>query len=90
MRKIAQSSSSLLMAAVFLALAWISGCAARGSVRYYDPVYHQYHAWNQQEMTHYREWEDENHHRDRDFRSRSQQQQNEYWQWRHDHYDQQH
>jgi hypothetical protein len=52
--------------------------------RYYDPYYHDYHAWNDSEVVYYHRWANENH-RDpnRDFRHISKDEQKEYWTWRH-------
>jgi hypothetical protein len=86
MHKFAQRFSSLLMSAALFGLAGLSGCAARGSVRYYDPVYGEYHPWNHREIIYYRQWENETHRHDRDFHNRSRQEQNEYWRWRDQYY----
>ncbi len=87
MRKYSRHIGSFLTAAVFLCLTGVSGCAARGSVRVYDPVYSQYRYWNRSEIGYYQQWERETHRRNEDFNRRSQQEQNEYWRWRHDRHD---
>ena len=44
------------LAPAFLALALISGCAARVSYRTYDPYYHDYHVWTDAELPYYNSW----------------------------------
>lgn len=61
----------------------IAGCY--GSVRVYDPEYHDYHHWNHDEVVYYSQWETETHRTHVDFKHRNQDEQNQYWQWRHSH-----
>lgn len=77
--------SSLAMAGAFAGVTLISGCAARGSYRVYDPDYREYHRWNRSEEGYYVRWENETHRRHRDFRDRDRRDQDDYWRWRHDH-----
>lgn len=83
MNRYSKHLGSLLAAGVFLGLLGVSACVARGSVRYYDPVYGRYHNWNRHESDRYRQWEMDTHRRDEDFSRRSQQEQDDYWRWRH-------
>jgi len=46
----------LYLAPVFLAVALMSGCAARVSYRTYDPYYHDYHVWTDAEGPYYNSW----------------------------------
>ena len=61
------------------------GCAVRGSYRVYDPEYHDYHQWDNNEVVYYQRWEGETHRRHENFRRRNREEQNEYWNWRHRH-----
>lgn len=90
MRYHSRHLASLLTAVVFFGLLGITGCAARGSVRVYDPEYHDYHRWNRTEIVYYQQWERDTHRQDEDFDRRSPEDQREYWQWRHKHHDHDH
>jgi hypothetical protein len=83
MRKIYRYLCSLAVAGAFLGMLVISGCSAH--VRYYDPYYHDYHYWNQDEVVYYQQWERETHRQHVEFKDRSQDEQTEYWKWRHSH-----
>jgi hypothetical protein len=82
-RKLYRYLCSVALAGAFLCMLVTTGCAAR--VRYYDPVYHDYHYWNQDEAGYYHQWETETHRQHVDFKNRSQDEKNEYWKWRHSH-----
>ena len=53
--------------------------------RVYDPEYHDYHQWDNNEVVYYQRWEGETHRRHENFRRRNREEQNEYWNWRHRH-----
>jgi hypothetical protein len=59
----------------------MTSCAAR--VRYYDPYYNDYHAWDRDEVVYYNRWEHDTHRDHRDFNRRSDSEKKEYWTWRH-------
>jgi len=78
----------LLAAAAFLILN--IGCAVHASGGYYrayDPVHHDYHAWDNNENTYYNQWVNENHRDRREYRKLKKSDQQKYWDWRHDHPD---
>jgi hypothetical protein len=68
----------------------ITGCAARGGYRAYDPDDGSYHQWNHVEVSYYSQWENETHRRHKDYRKRDQDEQRQYWQWRKQHEDHDH
>jgi hypothetical protein len=75
----------LFSAAIVLALSLAgTGCAGHRHPRVYDPYYTDYHVWNDDEVTYYRQWSSETH-RDagRDFRKLPPEEQKKYWTWRH-------
>ena len=74
----------LYLAPVFLAVALMSGCAARVSYRTYDPYYHDYHVWTDRRcLTTTLDCRNASAKRGvRRLRPRYRQ---EYWRWRHDH-----
>jgi len=73
----------VLCAATFASV----GCAHH-YYRAYDPSYHDYHVWNDQERVYYRQWAVETHRDpDRDFRKLHDDEQKQYWDWRHSHGD---
>jgi hypothetical protein len=55
--------------------------------RYYDPVNRDYHQWNDNEQTAYRQYQSEHHRDNDDFRKASKRQQKDYWKWRHQHHE---
>lgn len=75
----------LYLAPVFLAVALLSGCAARVSYRTYDPYYHDYHVWTDAEGPYYNSWITETHRPNVEFRRLRPRDRQEYWRWRHDH-----
>jgi hypothetical protein len=58
---------------------------ASGGARYYDADHHDYHAWNNTEVTFYAQWENEGRRPHVDYERRSGDEQREYWNWRHNH-----
>jgi hypothetical protein len=76
-------ASFSLAAALALSVASVA-CAEHRHPRVYDPYYTDYHVWNDDEVTYYRQWSNETH-RDagRDFRKLPPEEQKEYWTWRH-------
>ena len=79
-------SSLLLGAALASSVAGLA-CGGHHYYRAYDPYYHDYHEWNDNEVVFYNQWTVETH-RDphRDFRKLHHDEQNEYWKWRHEHH----
>jgi len=75
--------NSLLLAAVLISPAAITGCAARASYRVYDPYYEDYHDWDHHEVVYYNQWEHDTHRDHRDFNKRDKDEQKQYWDWRH-------
>jgi hypothetical protein len=73
-------ASVLLLATALAAPALCTGCT--GSVRVYDPYYHDYHRWNG-ETTYYAQWETNTHRDHQDFNKRNDADKKEYWDWRH-------
>lgn len=86
MRNHSRRLASLLIAAVSFGLLGISGCAARGTIRVYDPDDGEYRNWNRTEVRYYQEWEVDTHRDDEAYERRSPDEQREYWRWRHDHH----
>ncbi len=70
----------MLFAAAFVLPLVCNGCA--GSVRVYDPYYHDYHGWVAEEP-YYTQWEHDNHRDHMDFNKRNKDDQKAYWDWRH-------
>ncbi|MGA9802802.1 MAG: hypothetical protein WA383_04100 [Terriglobales bacterium] len=70
-----------LLAAILASPVLITGCATH--VRYYDPCYNDYHAWNHHEVVYYNQWEHDTHREHQDFNKRSDAEKKEYWTWRH-------
>ena len=70
----------LILAAVLAAPVLSTGCA--GSVRFYDPYYHDYHPWAG-EVTYYGQWETNTHRDHVEFNKRNDSDKKEYWDWRH-------
>ena len=77
--------ASLMLAAAIGSSAVGTGCAARASYRYYDHDHDDYHAWDNNEVVFYAQWETDTHRKHRDFHKRNDDEKNEYWKWRHDH-----
>ena len=82
MRPILKGLAAFLLATAIASPGLMTGCA--GSVRVYDPYYHDYHDWNS-EAVYYNRWETENHYQHKDFHKRSAAEQKQYWDWRHSH-----
>lgn len=76
---------TMLLAAVLVSPAAITGCAARVETGYrvYDPYYSDYHVFDNNEIVYYQRWETETHRDHRDFRKRKADEQKEYFTWRH-------
>jgi|SRR5579871_2330573 hypothetical protein len=53
--------------------------------RVYDPVYRDYHTWDQNEDQAYKGWLDERHEHYRSYDQLNADQQKEFWKWRHEH-----
>jgi hypothetical protein len=64
-------------------VAFLAGCAFHARV--YDPYYHDYHHWDDDEVVFYGRWETETHHEHREFKLRDDNEKKEYWDWRHHH-----
>ena len=84
MRSALKSFASILLAASAATPALITGCS--GSVRVYDPYYHDYHRWNG-EVVYYNQWERDTHRDHMDYNKRNHDDQKAYWDWRHSHGD---
>lgn len=61
-----------------------TGCGGPTYYRAYDPYYHDYHAWPDEDA-YYRRWYGENYHDRtyRDYRKLNHDEQKRYWDWRH-------
>ena len=57
-----------------------TGCT--GTVRVYDPYYHDYHGWAAEEP-YYNQWEHDTHRDHVEFAKRNKDDQKAYWDWRH-------
>lgn len=80
----------ILVPGVLATAAIIPGCVHHGysegvDVRVYDTDHHDYHAWDNTEVTYYSRWEGETHRDHREFKDRNADEQREYWNWRHSH-----
>lgn len=75
------------VAAVFAASLLSAGCT--GSVRVYDPYYHDYHTWAG-ENGYYVQWEHDTHRDHMEFDHRNDNDKKAYWDWRHSHEHDQH
>jgi len=72
-----------LLSAAFLAPVLTTGCAERHYYRVYDPYYHDYHEWHDEDP-YYRRWYGENHHDQyREYKKLDNGEQKRYWDWRH-------
>jgi hypothetical protein len=69
-----------LAVSVALAFPVLTGCAVHARV--YDPYYHDYHVWANEEVP-YRQWEHDTHRDHEDFKKRNAGEQKQYWDWRH-------
>jgi hypothetical protein len=83
MRFFKQYLISFVMITALASPAMIAGCSGHAEYRVYDPYYHDYHVWNNDEVVYYQRWEHDTHRDHRDFRKRSPDEQKEYWTWRH-------
>ncbi|HUO26363.1 MAG TPA: hypothetical protein VMU61_11910 [Candidatus Aquilonibacter sp.] len=82
--------TSLLLGTALSASVMGTACAHH-YYRVYDPYYHDYHVWNNDEVVYYHQWAVETHHDpDRDFRRLPADEQRQYWDWRHHHGDHDH
>ena len=79
--------STALLAVAFAAPLLTTACAEHRYHRTYDPYYHDYRRWDNNETGYYNQWTVETH-RDqhRDFRKLNRDEQHEYWEWRHNHH----
>jgi hypothetical protein len=77
--------TSIVLSAVLISSAVMSGCAARVSTGYrvHDRYYNDDHVWDNNEITFYSRWEGETHRDHVDYRRRPAADQKEYWTWRH-------
>jgi hypothetical protein len=82
MRSLSKRFATILLAAAIASPALMTGCS--GSVRVYDPYYHDYHDWNG-EVVYYNQWEHDTHRDHQDFHNRNKDDQKAYWDWRHSH-----
>ncbi len=80
MRLTVRNFASLLLAAALASPVLMTGCT--GSVRVYDPYYHDYHRWNG-ETVYYNQWEHDTHRDHVDYAKRNADDQKAYWDWRH-------
>jgi hypothetical protein len=74
----------LTLAAIGLVTAAGVGCT--GSARYYDDDHHDYHRWNNHEVTFYHSYYNGRHQQYREYNSLNKDEQRDYWKWRHDHH----
>jgi hypothetical protein len=72
---------------VLALIAGLSGCVVGVGGRYYDPYYHDYHAWNDSEEAQFRIYLGERHEPYREYRRLGRDEQRGYWEWRHAHPD---
>ena len=85
MRRTFRRLDSLLLAALLVAPALSTGCAAR--VRVYDPYHRDYHDWDDREDRAYRRYQSERHEEYHELSRRRAEEQRDYWKWRHEHGD---
>lgn len=78
-----RSAVSLWISAAFVLTLGLAGCGGPHYYRAYDPEYHDYHVWNNNEVVYYNRWESETHREHREFRDRDDRDKNAYWNWRH-------
>jgi len=76
----ARAALGLLLAGLVLTG---TGCVATASGRIYDPVYGDYHYWNNDEESTFQVYLTERNLPHREFRSLSKSEQGDYWKWRH-------
>ncbi len=79
-RSLLRRFAPMALAAAFALPVLCTGCT--GTVRVYDPYYHDYHVWAT-ETPYYTQWEHDTHRDHVDFAKRSQADQKAYWDWRH-------
>jgi hypothetical protein len=72
--------ASLVLAMGLAASVLTSGCTVHARV--YDPYYHDYHVWVNEEP-YYNQWEHDTHRDHVEFAKRNQSDQKAYWDWRH-------
>jgi hypothetical protein len=85
MRRTYKYLDCLLAAALLVAPALSTGCAAR--VRVYDSYHRDYHRWDDREDRAYRRYLSERHEEYQEMNKRKAEDQREYWNWRHEHPD---
>lgn len=83
MRQLARTRRALAAIALCGLVLGGSACVATASGRIYDPVYGDYHYWNNDEQSTFQLYLSENNLPHREFRSMSRSDQNAYWKWRH-------
>ncbi len=76
--------STCLSASLLVAVASL-GCGGR--LRIYDEYHSDYHTWNHDEDSAYRNYWSERHEPYRDYNKLNKDEQKDYWNWRHDHQD---
>jgi len=62
----------------------------RNRTRYYDPVYKDYHNWDDREDHAYREYLKQQNREYRDYSRANRKEQRDYWKWRHEHIEENH
>lgn len=82
MRSMLKGFATILLATAVTSPVLLTGCT--GSVRVYDPYYHDYHGWNG-EVVYYNQWERDTHRDHVEYRQRKADEQKAYWDWRHSH-----
>ena len=80
LRSFLKRFAPMVLAAAIALPVLCTGCT--GTVRVYDPYYHDYHGWAAEEP-YYTQWEHDNHRDHQDFNKRSKADQKSYWDWRH-------
>ncbi|MGA2096943.1 MAG: hypothetical protein ABSH39_11625 [Candidatus Acidiferrum sp.] len=71
---------AILGSTLFFSIAGL-GCAAR--VTYYDADHHDYHRWDNHEITIYRSYWEGRHEHYREYSTLTPAEQRDYWNWRH-------
>ena len=85
MKRINRYVGSFLLAAATFAIP--AAAAPQVRVRIYDPVYRDYHRWDDREDRAYRAYLAERRRDYREYRRIRRPEQREYWRWRHEHRD---
>jgi hypothetical protein len=84
MRALIRYFAPLVLSATFVVPMLFAGCSAHvEGGRVYDSHYHDYHAWDNNEVVYYNRWETDNHKDHRDFNKRNKKDQQDYFTWRH-------